>query len=77
MDAGIDPGMALTQFLSSIGRDLNPRPSNRELSLLTTRPDFRQVKSLRSYVLKKAPESLIILGPIVINRSQNFIFPYF
>jgi len=77
LDAGIDSGMALTPFPSNIGRDLNPRPSNRELSMLTTRPDFRQVKSLRSYMLKKAPESLIILGPRVINRSQNFIFPYF
>jgi len=27
MGAGIDPGMVLTPFPSSIGQDLNPRPS--------------------------------------------------
>jgi len=37
---GIDPGMALTQFPSSIGQDLNLRPSNHEQSTLITRPDF-------------------------------------
>jgi len=41
LGAEIDPGMDLTPFPSSIGGDLNPRPSNRESSLLTTRPDFR------------------------------------
>ncbi len=39
LDAGIDPGMALTPFLSSFGWDSDPRPSNLESSLLTTRPD--------------------------------------
>ncbi len=38
--AGIDPGMALTPFPSSIGCDSNPRPSNRETNLLTTGPDY-------------------------------------
>ncbi len=38
---GYDPGMALKAFPSSIGWDSNPQPFNRELSLLTTRPDFR------------------------------------
>jgi hypothetical protein len=41
LGAEIDPGIDLTQFPSSMGRDLNPRPSNRESSMLTTRPDFR------------------------------------
>jgi len=39
--AGIDPGIALTPFPSSIGWDSNPQLSNHESSLLTTRPDFR------------------------------------
>jgi len=43
LGAVINPGMALTAFLSSIGWDLNPRPSNRESSLLTTRPDYRHM----------------------------------
>ncbi len=41
LSVGIDPGMTLTLFPSSIGRDLNPRPSNCESSMLITRPDFR------------------------------------
>jgi hypothetical protein len=41
LGAKIDPGMALTPFPSSIGWHLNPRPSNFEQSLLTTKPDFR------------------------------------
>ena len=41
LGSGIDPGMALTPFLSSIGWDLNPRPSNHESCFLTTRQDFR------------------------------------
>jgi len=41
LGVGINPGMALTTLPSSIGRDSKPRPSNRESSLLTTRPDFR------------------------------------
>jgi hypothetical protein len=32
---GINPGMALTPLPSSIGRGLNPRPSDREPSALT------------------------------------------
>jgi len=32
--------MALTPFPFNIGKDLDPRPSNRELSMLTTRQDF-------------------------------------
>jgi hypothetical protein len=40
LGSGINSGMALTPFPSSIGRDLNPQPSDRELSMLTTRPDF-------------------------------------
>jgi len=40
LGSGIDPEMALTPFPSSIGRDLNPQPSNHESSVLTTRPDF-------------------------------------
>jgi hypothetical protein len=34
LGVGIDPGMALTPLPSSIGRGLNPRPSDRELSAL-------------------------------------------
>jgi hypothetical protein len=45
LGAGIDPGMALNQFPSSIldktRQDLNPQPLDRESSLLTTRPDLR------------------------------------
>ncbi len=35
LGVGIDPGMALTPLTSSIGRGLNPRPSDREPSALT------------------------------------------
>ena len=38
----IDPGMALTPFPSSNGRDSNPRLFDRESSSLPTRPDFRR-----------------------------------
>jgi hypothetical protein len=34
LGAGIDPGMALTPLPSSIGWELNPRPSDREPSAL-------------------------------------------
>jgi len=34
LGVGIDPGMALTPLPSSIGRGLNPQPSNREPSAL-------------------------------------------
>ncbi len=34
LGVGIDPGMALTPLPSSIGRGLNPRPSDREPSAL-------------------------------------------
>jgi len=40
LGAGINLGLALTPFPSSFGRDLNPQPSNRESSMLTTRTDF-------------------------------------
>ncbi len=46
LGAGIDPVMALATFPSSIGWDSNPRPSNHELSLLTTRPDFCPIQVL-------------------------------
>ncbi len=39
--AGIDLDMALTPFPYSIWWYSNPWPSNSELNLLTTRPDFR------------------------------------
>jgi len=39
LGVGIYPDMTLTPFPSSIATH-DPRPSNRELSLLTTRPDF-------------------------------------
>jgi hypothetical protein len=39
LGVGINPGMALIPFPSSIGWDSNPQPSNCESSLLTTRPD--------------------------------------
>jgi len=51
LGAGIDSGMALTPFPSSIGWDLNPRPSNRESSSLTNRPDFRPNCWFFTYVL--------------------------
>jgi len=34
LGVGIDPGMALTPLPSSIGKGLNPRPSDCELSTL-------------------------------------------
>ena len=34
LDAGIDPGMALTPLPSSIGRGSIPRPSNRECNYI-------------------------------------------
>ncbi len=40
MGAGIDPGMGLKPFPSSIGWISNPQPFNCESSLLITRPDF-------------------------------------
>jgi len=43
LGAEIYPGMALTPFPSNIEWDLNPRPSNRESSLLTTRWDVHHV----------------------------------
>ncbi len=41
LGAGVDPGMALTPFPSSIEWDSNPRPFNHESSSPTSRPDFR------------------------------------
>jgi hypothetical protein len=45
LGAGINTGMAFNPFPSSIldktRQDSNPQPLYRELSLLTTRPDFR------------------------------------
>ncbi len=41
LGVGIDPGMALTPLLSSIGRGLNPRPSDREPSALLLDHGFR------------------------------------
>jgi hypothetical protein len=45
LGGGINPGMAFNQFPSSIldktRQDLNPQLLDRELSLLTTRPDLR------------------------------------
>ncbi len=41
LGAVIYPSMALKPFPLSIGWDSNPRSSNLELSMLTTRPDFR------------------------------------
>ncbi len=43
LGAGIDPGMAINPFPSSIWirRDSNPKPLDHESSLLTTRPDCR------------------------------------
>jgi len=41
---GIDPGMALTPLPSSIGRGLNPQPSDREPSALPLDHSFRLTK---------------------------------
>jgi len=41
LGVGIDPGMALTPLLSSIGRGLNPRPTDREPSALPLDHGFR------------------------------------
>jgi hypothetical protein len=41
LGVGIDPGMALTPLPSSIGRGLNPRPSDRESSALPLDHGFR------------------------------------
>jgi len=40
LGAGINIGMALTPFPSSIGRDSNPGTSYCQSSMLTTSPDF-------------------------------------
>ncbi len=40
MGTGIDPGMAIKPFPSSIGWDSKPRPFDHESSLLTTSPGF-------------------------------------
>jgi hypothetical protein len=40
LGAGIDPGMAMTPFQSSIGHNTNPQPCNRKSSTLTTRPEI-------------------------------------
>ncbi len=44
LGVGIDPGMALTLLPSSIGRRLNPRPSDREPSALPLDQGFRLPK---------------------------------
>jgi len=41
LGAEIDPGMALTPLLSSIGLEVNPQPSDRELSALPLDQSFR------------------------------------
>jgi len=41
LGVGIDPGMALTRLLSSIGQGLNPRPSDCEPSALLLDRSFR------------------------------------
>jgi len=42
LGVGINPAMALTPLPSSIGRGLNPRPSDREPSALPLDYGFRQ-----------------------------------
>jgi len=41
LGVGINPGMAFTPLLSSIGQGLNPRPSGREPSALPLDHSFR------------------------------------
>ncbi len=41
LGVGVDPGMALTPLPSSIGRGLNPRPSDHEPSALLLDHGFR------------------------------------
>jgi len=41
LGVGIDPGMSLTPLPSSIGRGLNPQPSDREPSALPLDHSFR------------------------------------
>jgi len=45
--------MALSPFPSRIGWDSNPRPSNSESSLLTTRPDFNPYPFIHLYFKSK------------------------
>ncbi len=53
LGAGIDPGMALNPFPSSImvmtRQDSNPQPLHRDSSPLTTRPDLRPYKLMRIF----------------------------
>ena len=58
--SGIDPGMTFTSFPSSNGQDLNPRPFDRESSLLPTRPDFRPEASIMLLKFKM----MIVLGRV-------------
>ncbi len=46
LGVGIDPGMTLTPLPSSIGRGLNPRPSDREPSALPLDHSFRCIDSI-------------------------------
>jgi len=55
LGAGIDPGINLSSFSSSIWWDSNPQPSNRESSLLTTGPEFCPFSA---YTLKKKAMNL-------------------
>jgi len=60
LGVGIDPGMALTPFPSSIGLNSNPRPSNCESSLITTRPDFRPLSFFRLANVARLLESITL-----------------
>ncbi len=81
---GIYPGMALTPIPSSIGRDSNPQPSNRESSTLTTRPDFSPIVQIKlasagfnfQLILKK---QIVILVPFsnLIRFHQRFMSSIF
>jgi hypothetical protein len=50
LGVGIDPGMALTPLPSSIGRGLNPQPSNCELSALLLDLSFHFLILVNIYV---------------------------
>jgi len=76
----MDPSMALTSLPSSIGLDPNPQPSNRESSLLTTRPDFRPVFTPefvfvivvfeQKFNLKSVPKMLVKLTPSTLEIKR-------
>jgi hypothetical protein len=65
LGVGIDPGMALTPLPSSIGRGMNPRPSDREPSALPLDHGFCPLLQTMNKVSPNPtlPNLVIILYP--------------